>query len=57
MARLHELLNISNYVRDLDRKYDSYLSSLLVLVIIYANMIIGVMSNENGAIYICFFKS
>ncbi len=49
--RSHELLNgqefsgasMANYIRDLSKKYGSYLSESLVSVGVYASMIIGVM--------------
>ena len=34
---------LANCIRNLGKKYDSYLSSSLVLVNIYANMIIGII--------------
>ena len=57
MIKSCELLYISNCVKNLSKKYNNYLNELLVSVIIYISIIIEIMGNKNGAIYICFFNS
>ena len=49
IIRLCELLNVSNCIEDLGRKYSNYLSYSLISVLIYAIIIIRVMGNKNGA--------
>ena len=54
--KLCKLLNTFYYIRDLIRKYDSYLSLLPIFINIYTSMVIRIMRNENEVIYINFFS-